>query len=283
MGNRMAAAEQGQSGAGSDVVRRQFGAVAAAYATSAVHASGEDLRRLVEAARLTGQESVLDLGCGAGHTALAVAPGAREVVAVDVTPQMLEVARGLASERGVENVSFRLADATALPFSTGSFDLVTSRYSAHHYADPGRALEEVARVLRPGARLLLVDTVAPEDPALDTFMNAVELLRDASHVRNCRISEWERLFLAAGLSPRVLLRRTLELEGESWVKRSLTPESMVTALRQLFADAGAAPRTAFALRLGEDWGWTIPIALIEGEARGRRGRGPGDEAVGSRQ
>lgn len=247
-----------------DAVRRQFGAVAAAYATSAVHASGANLRLLVETAALRGGEDVLDLGCGAGHTALALAPFARSITAVDLTPEMLAVAKGLAAERQVQNVEFRHADATHLPFEAASFDLVTSRYSAHHYSDPAAALREVARVLAPGGQFLLVDTIAPEDPALDTFLNAAELLRDASHVRDCRASEWERLFLAAALVPQVLMRSSIELDGESWVRRSQTPPPMVAALRALFAAAGPVAQAVLEIQNGERWSWTVPIALIRG-------------------
>jgi SAM-dependent methyltransferase len=248
----------------SEAVRRQFGRVAAAYATSAVHAGGPDLTALIEVAGLSGREQVLDLGCGAGHTALAIAPKAVQVCAVDVTPEMLAVASELAGQRGLCNLSFCQADATALPFRGASFDLVTSRYSAHHYADPARALAEVARVLRPGGRLLLIDSVAPEDPALDTFFNAVELMRDGSHVRNCRLSEWQRLFADVGLRPAVLFQMMLDLDGPSWVERSQTPADMVTALRALFTAATPAARAAFDIEAGERWGWRIPVALLQG-------------------
>jgi SAM-dependent methyltransferase len=248
-----------------DEVQRQFGAVAAAYATSAVHASGPDLAALVEAAALTGSERVLDLGCGAGHTALALAPHAASVVAVDLTPEMLTVASGLAAERGITNIEFRRADVAALPFDDGSFDLITSRYSAHHYADPARALSEAARVLRPRGRLLLVDTIAPEDPALDTFMNAAELLRDGSHVRNCRLSEWRRLLTEAGFSTSVLFEMSLPLDGDSWVRRSQTPAEKVAALRVLFETAPAPARAAFFVIDGDAWGWSIPVVLLLGE------------------
>jgi len=254
------------------LARQQFGAVAAAYVTSTVHASGPDLDALIRAASPTGTEQVLDVGCGAGHTALALAPRVRGVTAIDVTPEMLGVAAELAKTRGVANVSFRHADATALPFDASSFDLATSRYSAHHFADPAAALTELARVLRPGGRFLLVDTVAPEDAALDTFFNAVELLRDPSHVRNCRISEWGRLFRQASLEPRVLFRYPLDLDGETWVARMQTPPARVAALRELFATASTAARSAFAIRSGDGWGWTIPVALIAGE-HGTRGKG----------
>src|SRR5690349_13603617 len=101
---------------GGSVVRNQFGAVASAYATSAVHAGGPDLEALVKAAAAAGTEEVLDLGCGAGHTAIALAPLVRHVVAVDLTPEMLDVARTLAETRRAKNIEFRQADATALPF-----------------------------------------------------------------------------------------------------------------------------------------------------------------------
>jgi SAM-dependent methyltransferase len=257
-----------QQAATANPVRDQFGAVAAAYATSSYHASGPDLAALVSAADLTGREQVLDLGCGAGHTALAVAPHAASVTAVDVTPEMLAVAAALAAERGIENVTFRPADVAALPFADASFDLVTSRVSAHHYADPATAIREAARVLRPGGSLLLIDTVAPEDPALDTFYNAVEILRDRSHVRNWRMSEWRAMLTAAGFEGETLAQFTIELDGASWVERMRTPPEMVDAIRALFRSATPAAAAAFALRDGDAWGWTIPAALIKGVLRG---------------
>ncbi len=247
-------------------VRRQFGAVAAAYAESPVHRSGPDLEALLEAGGFGSEDRVLDLGCGAGHTALAVAPRVAEVVAADVTPEMLAVARSLTQERGLANLRLEMADATDLPFADGEFDAVTSRFSAHHFADPAVALAEAARVLRPGGRLLLVDTVAPEEPALDSFCNTFELLRDASHVRNCRVSEWLRLLAEAGFETEVVYEAPLELDAEAWVVRSQTPPGRVAALRELFAGAGQAAREAFNIRL-QPWMFCQPVALFRGLLR----------------
>lgn len=248
-------------------IQQQFGATASAYASSAVHAGGADLDALVAAAALTGTERVLDMGSGAGHTALALAAkGAAEVIGLDVTPEMTAVASGLAAQRGLTNVRFETGTVMALPYEDASFDLVTSRYSAHHYADPAAAFREAKRVLKPGGRVLMIDTIAPEQPALDTFLQTFELLRDSSHVRNCRATEWLRIFAAAGLAePKVLYRGEVVLDGGEWVKRMQTPPEKVAIIRQLFAEATAQQRAGFDIR-DTPWGFTQPLVLIEARA-----------------
>ena len=137
-----------------DTVAQQFDPVADNYRTSSVHAAGEDLPQVVAHAVLSGGEAVLDAGSGAGHTALAFAPHVQSVISVDLAPSMLAQGRALAQERGVHNVEFRQADVEALPFADGSFDVIVSRYSAHHWPHPQRALAEFRRLMRPGGRLL---------------------------------------------------------------------------------------------------------------------------------
>jgi SAM-dependent methyltransferase len=247
-----------------ETVQRQFGAVASAYAVSAVHAGGPDLEALIAAAALTGHERALDLGSGAGHTALAVARNASEVIGVDVTPEMIAVATDLAAQRSIRNVRFELGDVTALSYPDGSFDLVTSRFSAHHYSDPTTALREAYRVLKPGGKFLLVDTIAPEEPALDTFVNAIEILRDSSHVRNWRGSEWVRMIEQAGFaSVRTLSRTVINLEGAAWTARMKTPPEKVAIIRQLFSEANTAQRAGFEIR-EDPWGFSQAVALVGG-------------------
>ncbi len=248
----------------SDSIRSQFGAAASSYAVSAVHASGPDLPLVVDAAALKPGERAIDLGCGAGHTAFALAAHADSVAAVDLTPAMLEVAAGLAKERHLGNVTFHEADVVKLPFDDASFDVAACRYCAHHFDDPAGALREAVRVLRPGGRFVLVDSVAPEDPALDTFVNVFEFLRDRSHVRDWRASEWVRMMAAAGLRADVRHRAPIPLDGADWVRRMQTPPEKVAMIRQLFAEATPSQRNAFDLRADEPWGLGLPMALIVG-------------------
>ncbi len=244
-----------------DSTQKQFGAAAADYITSSYHASGPDLASLMAVAHFTGHERVLDVGTGAGHTALAAARAAREVIGLDLTGEMVDSARSLAGQRGQANVTFQLGDALALPFPDASFDAVTNRQSTHHYADPVRAVAETARVLKPGGQFLLIDTVSPEDPALDTFLNCFELLRDASHVRDWRASEWMRMLQAAGFEAEVVERFTIPLDGDDWTRRMRTPATKVAMIRELFADANPSQRAGFDLR-ETPWGVTLPAALF---------------------
>lgn len=241
-------------------IQRRFGPAAADYAASAVHAGGPDLAAMVAAAGATGEARLLDVATGAGHTALAFAPLVGEVVAVDLTEAMHAAGRGLADERGIANVAFQRGDAERLPFPDGSFDLVTCRYAAHHFPRPAAAAGEMARVLAPGGRVLLVDVVSFADPAADTVLNAIEVLRDPSHVRDHTVAQWRAMLGEAGLAPEELGSFPLRLEFGSWVARMRTAAVAVAGIRALL-DAAPEP-VREALRVEADHTFTAPVALL---------------------
>lgn len=240
----------------------QFGPVAAQYAAFGYHASGPDLAPMLEAGRLEGHERVLDIGSGPGHTALLFATRAREVVASDPTDAMLEQGQRLAKERGLTNLTFELTAAERLPFPDDSFDRVTSRQSAHHYADVPAVLAEVARVLRPNGSFVLIDTFSPEDDEFDGFLNQIELLRDSSHVRDYRVSEWRSMFEKCGFELDDLQAWDIPLEFENWVERSRTPAFEVSRLREALGGASDRVRERFHVSL--DCDWSVPIGLVVG-------------------
>lgn len=182
-----------------DLVRQQFGANAEKYATSIVHAKGASLGRLVELLPFDASWYALDIATAAGHTAFAVAPHVLAVVASDLTPEMLNVAEAQARERGLNNVTTALADAEDLGFDDNSFDLVTCRIAPHHFSAPNRFVSEMARVVRPGGYVAMVDNVVPSDPEVAQFVNDWEAKRDPSHVRCLSVDEWLDLFTDSGL------------------------------------------------------------------------------------
>jgi SAM-dependent methyltransferase len=245
--------------------QQQFGASAEAYRVSPVHALGADLAKIGELARDIRPRRALDLGCGAGHATMAVAPHASQVLAYDLTPAMLQQVEILARERGATNVLTRQGDVERLPFGDGEFDLLVTRYSAHHWHAADAAIGECCRVLAPGGVLLLSDIVAPEDPLLDTHLQAVELLRDRSHVRDWRVSEWEQMLARAGFDSEVLMRWHLHLEFAAWVARLATPASRVHAIRVLFDQAPDEVKIFF--RVQSDHSFAIPGALLRAVKR----------------
>jgi ubiquinone/menaquinone biosynthesis C-methylase UbiE len=162
----------------------------------------EQVRDFVE---LRGDERALDVGTGAGALAFALAPLVREVVGLDPVPELLEFAR----VRALPNTEFVEGDGTALAFPGGSFDLVGTHRMLHHVAQPERILAELARVTRPGGRVLVVDQLASDDAAAAATLHEFETTRDPSHTRLLTDRELRELFAASGLE---LLRERQEDE-----------------------------------------------------------------------
>ena len=222
-----------------DLVRQQFGANAANYAASPVHATGSSLQRLTELLEPEPTWRALDVATAAGHTAFALAPRVAEVVATDLLPEMLDVARSQAAERGHGNVSFELADAEDLPFEDRSFDVVTCRIAPHHFPRPDRFVAEVARVLRPGGRFGLVDNMV--DAEASEFVNHFEKRRDPSHVRALSVDEWLDLVTGAGLTVTTVERLVKRMEFTTWADNMSVPDEVRV---ELLRDLEAAPPPA---------------------------------------
>lgn len=251
-----------------DKVQAQFGATAAAYTTSAGHGDRTALAALVALAAPKASDTVLDIATGAGHTALAFAPHVREVVAYDLTEEMLgETARN-AAQRGLTNVVTRRGPAEKLPFSDGEFDIVTVRLASHHFADNGAAVREMARVTKSDGCVAVVDNYGPEDEGLDASYQHMETLRDASHVRGYRLSVWRKFLQDAGLTiERVVTDHYSESERgmdfDDWVRRAKTPPDRVAALRRLFTTASPDLRDLLSIRIEGDAIWfRIPQATF---------------------
>ncbi|MBC2666067.1 class I SAM-dependent methyltransferase [Novosphingobium flavum] len=239
----------------------QFAPRAAAYVSSPVHAAGPDLDRIEQVAAELRPARALDLGCGGGHVSYRIAPHAGEVVACDLSADMVAAVRAAAAERGLANITGAVAPAEALPFADGAFDFLACRMTAHHWRDWEAGLREARRVLRQGSRAAFVDVAAPEDSVADVHLQAVELLRDTSHVRDYRASEWLAGLGRAGFTVNAVRTHRLRMDFASWIARMGPPESHVAAIRSLLA--GASTPVARALEIEPDGSFSFDVVTIE--------------------
>lgn len=202
-------------------VQQQFGRVARAYQTSPTFATGIDLELLLKLAAVRPGERALDVATGAGHTAKRLAQQGAHVIALDLTPSMLHVARETLREAGSEGNCLLLAgDAIALPFRSDSMTLVTCRIAPHHFSSPHHFLAEVARVLQPGGRFILVDNLGPDDPALAHALDELERQRDPSHVHSLSRRAWLDGLRTVGLVPDVVMEVQRWHNWKEWTERS---------------------------------------------------------------
>jgi SAM-dependent methyltransferase len=248
--------------------QQQFSKNAGKYRDEPLFAEGEDLRLMVQAIPLNGTESVLDLGSGAGHTAIAFAPLVNECYGIDVTKEMVEVAGNFAKSRGVTNVRFQQGDAEELKFPDASFDVVTCRFAAHHFVNLEHVIREISRVLKPGGSFLLVDHYAPEDSELDNFVNHLDRMRDPSHVRESSLSEWKHLFAVQGLTYHEIFKWDLPLDFENWVERAGTPVETRQRLIQFLQGASPQSKEMFRVKFneqGEPISFCLKAVLLHGK------------------
>lgn len=246
----------------SDTVHAQFDPQAQAYLTSTVHASGPDLAfaaELVSAAIPREKGVGLDLGCGAGHLSYALAPYLARTVAADPSPQMLATVAATAAERGL-TIETAEAAAGRLPFAPATFCVAASRYSAHHWRGVEAALGDLRRVVKPGGYLLMIDVLGHEDDLVDVHLQAMEVLRDRSHVRNLTASRWRQTIAAAGFEGLEERVYPLPLDFTQWVSRMRTPADRIAAIRTLQDGAPAEVRDALALQ--DDGSFTLQTGLF---------------------
>lgn len=175
------------------------------------------LEQIASLARIRPEDRVLDVACGTGLVSFVVAPYAREVVGIDISPGMLAKAREIRHRRDIRNVHFVLGEAHHLPFKDGEFDVVICRLAIHHFLNPIREMREMARVLAVGGRLIVSDTISSEDEREARLHNALERLRDPSHARMLSQAELIQLIESAGLRVHDALCRTHDRSYDEWM------------------------------------------------------------------
>lgn len=214
---------------------QQYQGKAQQYLNSQVHATGEEFSKILKEVKTT--DHVLDLGCGGGHVSYTVASYVKNVIAYDLSSDMLEVVECSAKEKQLNNIKTQQGVAEHLPFEASSFDVVISRYSAHHWQDIHQALQEIRRVLKPQGIFILIDTMSSNTPILNTFLQTVEFIRDPSHVKNYSLAEWSDIAEQAHLEIQNFQMQDLHLNFATWIERMSPPQSSVETLQYLQKNA----------------------------------------------
>jgi ubiquinone/menaquinone biosynthesis C-methylase UbiE len=203
-----------------EVVQKQFTRTAEAFSITAVRDAPEVLEEKVAFARPQPADLALDVACGPGIFSLALAPRVRFARGIDLTEAMIRQARTFQAEKQVLNAAFDCGEAEALPYPNETFDLVTCQMSFHHMPEPRAALAEMVRVAKPAARIVVIDTLAPESDAKFELYNAIEEKRDPSHTRTLRLTTFLKMFDDLELE---ILRQSLKRRQRSfhhWMLRA---------------------------------------------------------------
>jgi ubiquinone/menaquinone biosynthesis C-methylase UbiE len=240
------------------LIVEQFTRWAKPFSELPVHSEANGMARMLAAASVTPFMKVLDVACGPGIVACAVAAQAAQVTGIDLTPAMIAQARERQRSLKLDNIDWQVGDATRLPFAAGAFDVVLTRYSFHHMPDPAAALREMKRVCRNGGRVVVIDaTPAPETQAA---YDRMETLRDPSHTSALTLDQLRALGREAGLSEQQVDGYRLEA-----LLSTLADERDMTALNRMFeADiAGAEDRIGVgAWRAADGIRFYFPISIV---------------------
>lgn len=243
-----------------EIVSAQFGDNAQSYVDSPVHAAGADLEFMKQLVGKRLDDIALDLGCGGGHVSFQLSPLLRNVVAADLSPSVLKTVEAEALRRGLTNISTLCSSAENLPTPTRKFDLAVTRFSAHHWRSIEKGLCRMREALKPEATAIFIDTITSEDPLLDTWLQAAELFRDPSHVRDYSPEEWKKKVTAAGFRVMDTQFYSMRLEFASWTARSRTSPERVLALKQILDTAPNEVREAF--KIEQDGSFAIRTMLL---------------------
>jgi len=201
-------------------IRDQFSRQAAGFAVAPeLHADGI-VALVVEAAKPQAVDRAIDLACGPGTVACALAQRVQHVVGLDSTVPMLEQARGLARRQNVNNVEWRAGDVYQTPYADGSFNIVTCRFAFHHFEKPALAFAEMVRLVATGGRVVACDGLASEESAKAEAFNAMERRRDPSTVEFRTLPYLRGLFEAAGLGDPQVQRFDVSYLASDLVARS---------------------------------------------------------------
>jgi len=219
----------------------EFTHQAVAFNASAVMNDARTVDALIALMPCAPGQRWVEVACGPGIIARALAPHVGTVIGVDLTPAMLDTARGAAVDAGLTNVSFQQGDATALPFADAAFDGAVTRFSLHHLPEPARCVDEMARVVRPGGWVAISDHLTSTNRLASAWHQHIERLRDPSHCSCLTPSAIRRMAKEAGLRLVEAQTEPFSLDFEEWLTRGSGGAANRARIESALADRPGVP------------------------------------------
>ncbi len=200
-----------------ELLRKHFAAQARVHPKTVRYRHAENVAPMMGLAQPLRTDRLLDVACGWGFVPLEFRPHVASATGVDLVPEMVDLARKVARERGAGDIRYVRGDAEALDFPRGSFDIVTCRLTFHHFGRPLRALSEMRRVLAPGGRIVLYDYLASADRRRAKRHNGIERMRDPCHVKIYSVREFRSFFGRAGLKEQGRVVTLMKRDFDPWM------------------------------------------------------------------
>ena len=249
-----------------DQILDQFTRQATPFSTASTITDANALHMIISAAKPNPRDTVLDVACGGGIIVCAFAPEVRHATGIDMTPAMLDRARQLAAEKVIANVTWDQGDVSALPYPDGTFNIVVTRFSMHHFLDPVGILREMVRVCAPGGRVVIVDMYASEDTNKAAEWNRLEKLRDPSHVRCLTLTELQTLFGNVGLGAPQISYYELRDTVMNLLRRSFPNPGDDRKIIEMFTVSAIDDRLGIPVqREGDTINYAYPVAILAAE------------------
>ena len=231
-----------------DLIRRQFALQAKVYPQTVQFRHNESVMPMVDLARPVPEDRLLDVACGWGFVTLGFSPYVKTAVGIDLTPEMLTLARKVAADERVSNVEYETGSVEDLRFGTGSFEIVACRFTFHHFGDPEKALFEMKRVLTPGGRIVLYDYLASADEKKAKRLNEIELARDPSHIRTYSDRDFQAFFRKCGLEAKGRIITLLKRHLEHWMAYVDPSEATLKKVRRMMDDSIEGNKAGLGIR-----------------------------------
>lgn len=223
------------------------------------HSTDWDIDRLVEVAAPLSKDSVLDLVTSVGSVALAIAPLVDSVDAMDPDEHVLDEAKTAANAVGLSNVNFIVSEPCKIPSKTERYTLITARMALRHTHEPQTCLKEIHRVLKPGGRLILIDSLRPLQPELATFFENLQRQRDPSYLRSYNLEELESFLDKEGFDIDLIEIFPREYDFINWASRPVPDFDKIRMLGMMFQ--GASSRAKRHFRIIEDKERPVSFAI----------------------